>query len=183
MSQEHQLQQTSDGWYCQQCETTWKQSPSGACPGVKIYSYTSVPWDTLTTYTQLKRQKLKPVAHAVGCYFRLKDKEYIYLYRIDETVPRRVPTEKQRQAISKMQETLKKKHTCTRCGWYDRSHGQGRGKYHDGVIDLKIDGEVRQFCEECWRYMIWSYDRHVIEHNKSVWFADDSEAAGLSCWT
>lgn len=171
---EHQLQQEREGWKCERCEGTWKQQPTGRCPGVKIYSYTEVPWDSLATYTQLKRQKLKPAdtAQAVGCYFRLKDKEYIYLYRIDEAVPRRVPTPKQREAIEKMRATLVSTHTCERCGWYDSSHGQ----YKRHVTTLKVSGEARRYCEDCRRYIIWSHDRHIIEENMAFWVVESSEA-------
>ncbi len=83
----HSLQELENGLYtCTRCSLTWKQVPSGKCPGVKVYSYTAIPWDTLATLTQLKRQKLKPAdeKQADGCYFRLKTKEYISLYRIDQ---------------------------------------------------------------------------------------------------
>jgi len=83
----HALQQPEgSGYTCSRCCLTWKQAPSGACPGVKVYQYKAIAWESLATYTMLKRQKLKPADEEKpdGCYFRLKDKEYIYLYRIEQ---------------------------------------------------------------------------------------------------
>src|SRR5690242_11019619 len=109
---QHTLEQNEEGGYytCSQCCLIWKQSPGGTCPGVKVYSYTAIPWDTLATYTMLKREKLKPAEgqQPAGCYFRLKDKAYVYLYKREEAVPRRTPTEAQRRAIEKMREGLKR---------------------------------------------------------------------------
>jgi DNA polymerase-3 subunit epsilon len=140
----------------------------------------------------LKRQKLKPAnpEQPDGCYFRLKDKEYIYLYRIDQAQPRRTPTPAQREAIEKMRAGLKRAYTCERCGWYDEAHGQLRGRQyrHLRISMLKVNGEERRLCEECREYLIWVYDRHVIEHNMRVWFESedtppflvlDTETTGL----
>lgn len=168
----HALQQNENGYTCNHCCLTWKQAPSGMCPGVKVYSYPSIPWDQLATYTMLKRQKLKPAnaEQPDGCYFRLKDKEYVFLYRVDQAQPRRTPTEAQREAITKMREGLKRAYTCERCGWYDETHGQLRGRQyrHLRISMLKVNDEERRYCEECREYLIWCYDRHVIEHNMSV---------------
>ena len=172
MKEQHQLQQTPQGWWCENCEVTWRQPPAGCCPGVKLYSYTAIPWDHLATYTQLKRQKLKP-AKPVGCYFRLKGKKYIYLYKIEDAQPRRVPTERQREAIEKMRATLVSMHTCERCGWHDYSHGQGN--WQTRVTTLRVSGQERRYCEDCRRYIIWSHDRHVIEQNMAVWVVESSE--------
>jgi DNA polymerase III epsilon subunit-like protein len=178
MSQDHKLTKNQDDHYCELCECTFKQSPSGSCPGVKVYSYSSIPWEQITTSTQLKERKLKPrdAKKPDGCYFRLRDKEYIFLYRIDEALPRRKPTEKQRQAISKMQEGLRLKYTCQRCGWYDRTHGQSRSKYYEGnIYTLRVDEEDKLYCEDCRRYMIWCHDRHVIEYNMDLLFHERSK--------
>jgi DNA polymerase-3 subunit epsilon len=179
--QQHQLQQTPEGWYtCERCCLTWKQPPGGKCPGVKVYQYTAIPWNELATSTMLKRQKLKlaNVAQPDGCYFRLKGKEYIALYKIEEAQPRRTPTEAQREAIQKMRDGLKRKYTCERCGFYDDSHGQLRGKHyrHLRISTIKVGGEEKRYCGECREYLIWVHDRHVIEHNMAVWLAEDSEA-------
>jgi DNA polymerase-3 subunit epsilon len=177
--EEHQLQQNSDGWYvCERCNITWKQPPTGHCPAVKLYQYTTIPWDRLATYTQLKRQGLKPEnrEQPAGCYFRLRDTTYIYLYKIEEAQPRRTPTEKQREAIAKMRAALRVKHTCQRCGWYDDTHGKFRSRYYHGISVLKVGGEEHSYCEDCRRYVIWCHDRHVIEYNMAVWLAEGSEA-------
>jgi DNA polymerase-3 subunit epsilon len=182
---QHALQPNETGGYtCSRCCLSWKQAPSGTCPGVKVYNYTAIPWDTLATYTMLKRQKLKPADEKKpdGCYFRLKGKEYIYLYRVDQAQPRRKPTEAQREAIAKMQAGLKRAYTCERCGWYDETHGQlrGRGRYRYNQIGvLKVEGEEKRYCEECREYLIWVYDRHVIEHNMHVWLESESAPAFL----
>ncbi len=147
---QHMLQQNEGGYTCSRCCLTWKQAPSGTCPGVKVYSYSAIPWDVLATYTQLKRQKLKPGndEQPAGCYFRLKDKEYISLYTISDAQPRRTPTEAQRGAIEKMQAGLKKRYTCERCGWYDDSHGQLRGRFVRRIRTLTVQGQDRQYCDE-----------------------------------
>jgi DNA polymerase-3 subunit epsilon len=192
--QQHILEQNEEGGYytCSQCCLTWKQPPAGSCPGAKVYQYTAIPWETLATYTQLKRQKLKPTdpQKPDGCYFRLKGKEYIYLYRIDQALPRRTPTEKQREAIAKMRAALKATYTCQRCGWYDDSHGKLRGRHyrHLQISTLKVGDEEQRLCEECREYLIWCHDRHVIEHNMRVWLESqdappflvlDTETVGL----
>ena len=170
---QHTLQQHENGNYtCSRCGLTWKQPPHGTCPGTKVYTYTAIPWDTLATYTMLKGQKLKPANEAQpdGCYFRLKGKEHIYLYRIDQAQPRRTPTTAQREAIAKMRAALKEKYTCQKCGWYDDTHGQLRGRrYHYNQIGtLTVNGEEKRYCEDCREYLIWVYDRHVIEHNMHI---------------
>lgn len=169
---QHQLQQTPDGYRCERCGMTWKHQPEGKCPIVKLYQYTAIPWEELATYSQLKRQKLKPANEAQpdGCYFRLRDKEYINLYKIAEAQPRRTPTEKQREAIEKMRAALKKKYTCERCGRYDDSHGQAR---HNRMGTLMVNGQEQRLCKECRNYLIWVYDRHVIEHNMRVMLESD----------
>lgn len=178
---QHALQQNEGegGYTCSRCCLTWKQIPSGKCPGVKVYSYASIPWDTLATSTMLKRQKLKPAnaEQPAGCYFRLKDKEYISLYTIEEAQPRRMPTEAQRAAIEKMRAGLKTAYTCERCGWYDDTHGQLRGRRHryTQISTLTVNGEEKRYCDECREYLIWIYDRHVIEHNMRLSLESENE--------
>jgi DNA polymerase-3 subunit epsilon len=137
----------------------------------------------MTTYTQLKRQKLKPasIEQTAGCYFRLKDKEYIYLYKIEEAQPRRTPSPAQREAIAKMQAGLKRAFTCERCGWYDDSHGQLRGRHYrsNQIGILKVNSEDKRYCHDCREYLIWVYDRHVIEHNMRVWLEEGEDASPL----
>ncbi|GHO88226.1 3'-5' exonuclease [Dictyobacter formicarum] len=175
---QHELQQSEDGRYtCIRCALTWKQPPDSPCPGAKVYQYRSIPWETLATATQLKVRKLKAVEPPAGCYFRLKDKQYIYLYEIAGAQPRRTPTEAQREAIAKMQAALKLKYTCERCGWYDSSHGKQRR--YQGIVtmtegcDEAGQPQERQYCYECRDYLIWARDRHVIEHNMHVTLAQD----------
>ncbi len=187
MSQ-HALQQNKNGSYtCCRCCLTWKQAPSGTCPGARVYSYPLIPWAVLATYTQLKRQKLKPasVEEPAGCYFRTKGNEYIYLYKIEEAQPRRTPSAAQQAAIAKMRAALVVKYTCERCGWYDDSHGQHR---YNQISTLKVGEEQRRYCSGCSDYLIWIHDRHVIEHNMCVWLESekappflvlDTETTGL----
>ncbi len=187
---QHMLQQNKNGSYtCSRCCLTWKQAPPpGTCPGARVYSYPLIPWDVLATYTQLKRQKLEPasVEEPAGCYFRTKGNEYIYLYKIEEAQPRRTPSAAQQAAIAKMRAALVKKYTCERCGWYDDTHGQLRGRYYH-ISTLKVNGEEKRYCGECWEYLIWLHDRHVIEHNMRVWLESekspflvvDTETTGL----
>jgi hypothetical protein len=180
---QHALQQSEDGYICSRCCLTWRQAPGGTCPGVKVYSYPSIPWETLATYTMLKRLKLKPTnpEQPDGCYFRRKDNAYISLYRIDQAQPRRTPTPAQREAIAKMRAGLKKAYTCERFGWYDDTHGQLRGRrYHYNQIGiLKVNGEEKRYCEECREYLIWVYDRYVIELNMRVWLESQNAPAFL----
>ena len=178
--QQHELQNESNRYRCTRCSLTWIKPPASICPGVKVYQYRAIPWDLLTTYSQLKYQKLKPanVEQPDGCYYRIKDKQYIYLYKIEEAQPRRTPTEAQREGIAKMQIALKQKYTCQRCGWYDASHG--KQKRHQGIVTMKEGHDAlgqtmeKQYCYECRDYLIWVYDRHVIEHNMHVTLEQDN---------
>ncbi|GCE32210.1 hypothetical protein KDA_76940 [Dictyobacter alpinus] len=178
--QQHDLQQNEHGGYtCTRCSLTWKQQPDGTCPGAKVYQYRAIPWETLATATQLKQRKLKAVEPPTGCYFRLKDKQYIYLYEIAKAQPRRIPTEKQRETIVKMQAGLKRAYTCERCGWYDDTHGQQR-RYRGRGISIIKEGEPgleqeRRYCDDCREYLIWVYDRHVTEHNMRVLLESQKE--------
>ncbi len=84
-----------------------------------------------------------------------------------------------------MREVLKTKYTCERCGWYDETHGKQR-RYR-GIRILKEGEQDHQYCYECWEYLVWVYDRHVIEHNMRVWLEHedrkwlvlDTETTGL----
>lgn len=172
MSKEHMLQQTEEGVTCAVCTWMWRSPPCESCPGAKRYAYESIPWDTLGTFTQLKRDKLKPFDQEKpdGCYYRIKDRNYIFLYCREQAVPRRVPTEKQRLAIEKMRKTLRKNHTCGRCGYYDESHG--KSKYMSSV--LLDTGEQCRYCDGCRQYLAWIVGRHALEERMHAMLSQDA---------
>ncbi|GCE15300.1 3'-5' exonuclease [Tengunoibacter tsumagoiensis] len=171
----HVLSQQINGNYtCSVCLGDWKKEPSSLCPGAIRYLYGSWP-EHLYTYTQLRRLKLKPLGEPEGCYFIQKAPYIRYLYNIQMAVPRRVPTDRQREAITKMRAALVQTYTCLRCGFYDSSHG--RDKHHYLILG---------HCPGC-RWEIQQKERQVeaclwaAEYIKktSTWVVLDSETTGL----
>jgi len=137
----HQLERDCDGGYsCPVCIWSWVRKPRGTCPGVPHYGYGDWPED-LYTFTQLRRMKLRPGGGPDGCYFIMKSPYRRYLYSKEKAMARRVPTERQREAIEKMRAGLIRRYTCTRCGYYDASHGKGK----DWIRVYKRWG----LCENC----------------------------------
>lgn len=136
---DHQLSQLSDGQYnCALCHLRWRTKPRSPCVGVPCYQYGCWP-ATLYTATQLRRMKLKPGGQPDGYYPLVKSPCRRFLYDINKATSRRVPTERQREAISKMRTALVEKYTCRGCGSYDASHGRS----HRGVAG--------GYCSACWR--------------------------------
>lgn len=131
---------------------------------------------SLYTYTQLRRMKLKPVAGPAGCYFIRKSPYQRYLYDIHTSVPRRVPTERQREAIRKMRAALVETYTCRMCGYYDRSHGQ----------DKHAPRLLMGYCPSC-RWEIRQQEKqidicawaHGYVEKLGSWIVLDTETTGL----
>ncbi len=181
--QKHALVKTTEQSYqCTTCTWTWKWHPSDdQCPGVKRYSYGEVPAH-LVSFTELRRRKLRPGGPAVGAYRRAKSPyDYLYFYDVNEAQPRRTASKKQREALDKARQTLKEKHTCKRCGYYDDSHGKSwySRKYHHTV-----QGGL---CHPCQHYLMWVNDRYAIENQMAGLIASDTpfvvldtETTGLS---
>jgi hypothetical protein len=106
---DHQLSHLSDGQYtCVLCRWMWRTKPRSPCVGVPCYEYGCWP-NTLYTATQLRRMKLKPGEQPDGYYSLVKAPYRRFLYDIRKATPRRVPTERQREAISKMRAALVEK--------------------------------------------------------------------------
>ncbi len=136
----HNLTHHPDKTYtCALCQWSWKRPPVSSCPGVPRYRYGQWP-EHLYTFTQLRRMKRKPINGPAGCYFLMHDPYKRYLYDIHQSIPRRVPSERQREAIRKMRAALVVASTCKRCGFYDRSHGRTKR-------DLSVKSG---YCENCW---------------------------------
>jgi DNA polymerase III epsilon subunit-like protein len=176
--QAHSISQLPDGRYtCSVCLWIWKKSPTSPCPSVAHYQYGAWP-EHLYTFTQLREKKLKPVGEPEGCYFIRKVPYVRYLYSIHTAVQRRVPTERQREAIAKMRDGLVKRYTCRHCGYYDSAHGKGKyGKRVYQRSGLCVDCErlkarrekQAHICEWAHRYLQGS-DFVVL----------DSETTGLN---
>jgi DNA polymerase III epsilon subunit-like protein len=139
----HQLTRLPDGQYvCALCRWTWRSPPRSACVGVPRYEYGSWP-QGLYTATQLRRMHLKPGPEPDGYYPLVKAPYHRSLYDITKAAPRRVPTDKQREAIIQMRAALVQAYTCRGCGFYDGSHGRSRSGVRHG------------YCAAC---------RHEIRH-------------------
>lgn len=139
MALDHQLSRLPDGRYtCALCRITWRTQPRSSCVGVPRFDYGSWP-EGLFTATQLRRMHLKPGPEPDGYYPLVKSPYHRYLYDITKATPRRVPTERQRGAITKMRAALVQKYTCRGCGVFDR----GLSRFRDGVAD--------GYCPSCWR--------------------------------
>lgn len=103
---DHTLSRLPDGRYtCSLCHITWRNEPRSQCVGVQRFEYGAWP-DGLYTATQLRRMHLKPDAEPDGYYPLMKAPYLRYLYDITKAAPRRVPTERQRGAITKMRAAL-----------------------------------------------------------------------------
>jgi DNA polymerase III epsilon subunit-like protein len=177
----HELVKLSDGRYtCNRCRLQWKRRPKTFCAGVPVYRYGTWP-DGLYTYTQLRRElSMKPLnrEEPQGCYFLRKSPYRRWLYHVDQSVHRRVPTGPQREAIAKMRAGLVRRYTCAHCGYYDYTHGQGRYK-------TKVD-RVSLLCDSCERLKYrrekqalvaqWAHD--YLEMVEFV--VVDSETTGLN---
>ncbi len=123
---DHQLSQLSDGQYtCALCQRTWRTMPRSPCVGVPCYKYGCWP-QHLYIATQLRRMRLKPDEQPDGYYPLIKAPYHRFLYDINKATPRRVPTERQREAIAKMRVALVETYTCQGCGFSDASHGRSR---------------------------------------------------------
>ncbi|MGB8343328.1 MAG: hypothetical protein WCD86_00505 [Ktedonobacteraceae bacterium] len=139
---DHQLTHLSDGRFtCALCQWTWRTHPHSPCVGVPRFDYGSWP-STLSTATQLRRMKLKPGEPPDGSYPLVKAPYRRILYDISKATPRRVPTERQREAETSMRAALVTTDTRGGCGTYDGSHGQSRFGVTDG------------YCAACWREIL-----------------------------
>lgn len=114
---QHTISQTEQGYYhCSVCSWTWKYLPGGECPGVTRYAYGQVPGHLLT-YTQLKAKNLRPLDRNKpdGCYFKKRDKAWLWFYDERITLPRRKETEKQKTARLKAWKVTQEKYKCPEC--------------------------------------------------------------------
>lgn len=136
---DHQLSRLPNGQFtCALCRWTWRAPPRSACFGVPRYEYGSWP-QGLYTATQLRRMHLKPAEESDGYYPLVKLPYRRFLYDSTKAAPRRVPTDKQREAITKMRAALRQQYTCRGCGVFDGSHGRSRS------------GVMNGYCGKCWR--------------------------------
>jgi len=139
----------------------------------------------MTTVTQLREKRLKPKNKKKpdGCYYKAKGNTYIYLYKIDEAIPIPEMTKKQEAALQKAQETLKANHSCEKCHYYDRSHGQSK---YTRLRSVDINGEKKLYCQDCIENIEWERQRSILEmHMKELLESDekiailDTETTGL----
>ncbi len=138
---DHQLSHLPDGQYtCALCQRRWRTMPHTSCVGIPCYEYGNWPQE-LYTATQLRRMKLKPGEQPDGYYPLIKAPYHRFLYDINKATPRRVPTERQREAIAKMRVALVETYTCRGCGYSDRSHGRSRFGVRGG------------YCPHCWQQL------------------------------
>lgn len=145
---QHNIEITQDTVRCTLCGVGWKKQPVSECPGCQLFHYEKVPWETMTTTTQLREKRLKPKDKKKpdGCYYKAKKNTYIYLYRIDEAIPIPDLTEKQQSALEKATIALKAKYSCEKCGWYDKAHGQNK---YSRIRLTTISGEEKRYCLDC----------------------------------
>lgn len=173
---EHQLVQIDYRCYCSLCEWSWRHPPQEKCPGVKRYSYGSVP-EHLVTFTELRRRKLKPGGPSVGAYRRARPpRDYLYFYDLNAAQPRRKPTERQREAIAKMRAALVARHTCDRCHWYDYTHGHDRQR---GITIVRIGEEERRYCARCRDQEALEQTMHALLASNTPFVILDTETTGL----
>ncbi|HLI09594.1 MAG TPA: hypothetical protein VKV40_23735, partial [Ktedonobacteraceae bacterium] len=138
---DHQLSQLSDGQYtCALCQRRWRAKPRSSCVGVPCYEYGCWP-QHLYTATQLRRMHLKAPDEPDGYYSLVKAPYRRFLYDIRKATPRRVPTERQREAITKMRAALVERYTCRGCGYFDAGHGRSRSGVRAG------------YCPACWQQL------------------------------
>ena len=169
----HQLERVGTGYTCPVCGLSWTREPRTDCPGVRVYNYGEWP-ENLYTYTQLRRDlRMQPLdrTKAQGCYFLQKSPYRRYLYDINLARHRRVPTDAQREAITKMRAGLVQRYTCARCGHYDKTHGQS--KY--ATVVYSHNG----LCEDCDRQVPVIEWAHELFSDPNL-IVLDSETTGLN---
>lgn len=179
---QHNIEVTQDAIRCSLCSCSWKKEPVSECPGVRLYDYNSVPWEEMTTITQLKGKRLKPkdMSKPNGCYYRAKKHDYIYLYRIDEAIPIPELTEKQQAALEKATIALKAKYSCEKCGWYDRAHGQNK---YSRIRLTSISGEEKRYCLDCIEDYEQQQGREALEQQMKDLLESDKPIAILDTET
>jgi uncharacterized protein YprB with RNaseH-like and TPR domain len=170
---DHQLSRLPDGQCtCALCRWTWRTPSRSACFGVPRFEYGSWPQE-LFTATQLRRMHLKPGPEPDGYYSLVKSPYRRFLYDITKATSRRVPTEKQREAITKMRAALRQEYTCRGCGRFDGNHGRSRS------------GVMNGYCGNCWREIhhrtrqadVCSWAKAYLDHGDFIVL--DSETTGL----
>lgn len=129
------------GYQCQKCGRSWSKTatPSSECPGVMIYAWD--PWPQgLYTQSQLNQKGYKP-GPVAGVIPRSKSPDgWLKLYRVEEAVPKKKPTEKQLAALKKAQEAAEVARHCSECG----SHLWGRRELRMGMCERCADERERQ---------------------------------------
>jgi hypothetical protein len=101
---QHVLEALDNGYQrCTLCNRRWKIEPQSECPGVPVYQWE--PWpEGLYTQTQLGEKGYKP-GPVAGVIPRAKSPDgWLKLYRLDNAIPKRQPTEAQKAALAKAQE-------------------------------------------------------------------------------
>lgn len=113
------------------------------CYGIPRYGSANHIEAGLYTFTQLQRLRYRPADRSKpdGHYFDPYHHKWIDLFKLDQAIPMRPLTEKQRAGMTKGWETTREKYKCTKCG-----------SRPDNLHELTQFREYGGLCEEChWR--------------------------------
>lgn len=157
------------------------------CPGVHWYVYGTAP-DHLSTFSQLRRAKLKPKdrKQPQGCIVTAHH-EIVYLYDDNEAIPRRQETERQREARLVAWSRIQQKYTCKRCGYvpeslaaiqYEIDRRKGLCQDCKEVLEMQEQEDKLQAMLERDRLSAceWAYN---LLHNRTDWAIIDTETTAL----
>ncbi len=122
------------------------------CPGVAWYVVGCAP-KGLLTFSQLKRRGLRPRERGApdGCIVTAYG-ELVYLYAVDQALPRHGETEKQRAARLAAWPRIQEKYKCAHCGYLPAS-----------LSAIRYDMSGPGLCISCKASLEWQAEQDALE--------------------
>lgn len=173
---------------CTRCLREWRMLSQSRrwCPGIPWYIVGCAP-KGLLTFSQLKRQGLRPRERGApdGCIVTAY-RELVYLYAVDQALPRRGETEKQRAARLAVWPRIQARYTCEHCGYVPES-----------LVAIRYDMAKAGLCLSCKASLEWLAEQDALDAQiardrrevcrwayqllqRSDWILIDTETTSLS---
>jgi DNA polymerase III epsilon subunit-like protein len=185
----HHLEEAEDKCLrCTRCLREWSRLRTSQrwCPGVPWYTYGCAP-DHLYTYTQLKAKGLRPRDRRERAgYIVTAFHDGVSLYNIRDAQPRRVETERQREARLAAWPRIQEKYKCAHCGYVPESLADIRCEMFKAGLCLgckerlewqaEQDALFAQMAEDRRDVCAWAY--HLLR--RSDWALIDTETTSLA---